>query len=66
MTLGGGQLGNKICHLYTHYGESSESLEGDHGRDRVRLFSLVTSFQEGLPMRKSAHVSCMLHASNRQ
>ena len=48
MTLGGGQLGNKICHLYTHYGESSESLEGDHGRDRVLLFSLVMSFQEGL------------------
>ena len=23
-------------------------LEGDRGRDRVRLFSLITSFQEGL------------------
>ena len=48
MTLSGGQLENNICQLYTHYGESSESLEGDCDRDRVRLFSLVTSFQEGL------------------
>ena len=32
----------------THYGESSESLEGDRGRDRVRLCRLLTSFQEGL------------------
>ena len=40
--------------LYTHYGESSEDMEGDRGRDRVRLFSLVTSFQGGL---EGDHVS---------
>ena len=32
--------------LYTHYGESSESLEGDRGRDRVQRCHLLTSFQE--------------------
>ena len=40
MTLGGGQLGNKIFQLYTHYGESSESLEGDHGRDECDYSTL--------------------------
>ena len=34
--------------MYTHNGESSESLEGDRGRDRVRRCRLLTSFQEGL------------------
>ena len=34
--------------IHTHYGESSESLKGDRGRDRVRLCRLLTSFQEGL------------------
>ena len=33
--LGGGPLGKNIGN-YTHYSESSESLEGDHSRDRVR------------------------------
>ena len=37
--------------LYRRYGEFSESLEGDHGRDRVRRCHLLTSFQEG-PTRK--------------
>ena len=31
----------------THYGESSESLEGDRGRDRVQQCHFLTSFQEG-------------------
>ena len=33
--------------LYTHYCESSKSLEGDHGRDRVRRYRLLMSFHEG-------------------
>ena len=37
-----------VFYLYTHYSKSSQSLEGDHGRDRVRHCHLLTSFQEGL------------------
>ena len=37
-----------VFQLYTHYGESSQSLEGDCGRDRVRRCRILTSFQEGL------------------
>ena len=35
-TLGGGPLERNVCQLYTRYCESSKSLEGDCGRDRVR------------------------------
>ena len=45
--LGEGPLGEERL-LYTHYGESSQSLEGDRGRDRVPRCHLLTSFQEGL------------------
>ena len=31
----------------THIIESSKSLEGDHGKDRVQRCHLLTSFQEG-------------------
>ena len=44
--LGGGPLGKNIWYLHTHYSESSESLEGDHGRDRVRQCHLLTSFKK--------------------
>ena len=30
------------CHLLTSF---QQGLEGDHGRDRVRLYCLLTSFQ---------------------
>ena len=33
--------------MYTHYTESSESLEGDRVRDRVQRCHFLTSFQEG-------------------
>ena len=33
--------------VHTLHGESSESLEGDRGRDRVQQCHLLTSFQEG-------------------
>ena len=36
---------------YTHYCESSISLEGGRSKDRLRLCRLCTSFQEG-PHRK--------------
>ena len=36
---------------YTHYCESSISLEGGRSKDRLRLCRLYTSFQEG-PLRK--------------
>ena len=32
---------------YTHYCESSISMEGGRSKDRLRLCSLYTSFQEG-------------------
>ena len=47
--LDGGPLGKNVCYancMYTHYGASSESLEGHRGRDRVRCCHLLTSFQE--------------------
>ena len=48
MTLGEGPLGEE-CLLTVHtYGESSQSQEGDRGRDRVRRCHLLTSFQEDL------------------
>ena len=33
--------------MYTHCGESSESLEDDCGGDRVQWCCFLTSFQEG-------------------
>ena len=36
-----------VCLLYTNYCESSKSLEGDRGMDRVQLCRLSTLFQEG-------------------
>ena len=52
MMLGGGPLGEErlltVHTLWRVYGESSKSLEGDHGRDRVRLCHLLMSVQEGL------------------
>ena len=33
---------HKCLQLYTNYCESSISLEGDHGKDRVRLCHLFT------------------------
>ena len=41
------KLERNVYGLYTHYCESSISLEGDRGKDRVRLCRLSTSFQEG-------------------
>ena len=35
-TLGGGPLERNVYQLYTHSCESSKSLEGNRGRDRVR------------------------------
>ena len=39
-----GPIGKNVCYC-THYGESSESLEGDRGRDRVQQYHLLMSFQ---------------------
>ena len=49
-TLGGGPLERNVCLLYTRYCycESSKSLEGDCGMDRVSRFRLLTPFQEGI------------------
>ena len=43
-------IGKNVCYANCTriYGETSESLEGHHGRDRMRRFRLLTSFQEGL------------------
>ena len=50
MTLGEGPLNEErlltVHTLWRVYGESSESLEGDRGRDRVRRCRLLTSFQD--------------------
>ena len=40
-----GPLWKNVWQLYTHYGESSESLEGDRGRYRVQRCHFLTSFQ---------------------
>ena len=44
-TLGGDPLVRNV--LYTCYCESSKSLEGDCGMDKVPRYCLLTLFQEG-------------------
>ena len=46
-TNGGGPLVRNVCKLYTCYCESSKSLEGDCGMDKVPRCRLLTPFQEG-------------------
>ena len=46
-TLGGGPLVRNVCLLYTRYCESSKSLEGDCGMDKVPRCCLLKPFQEG-------------------
>ena len=47
--LGGGPFREeRLLTLYTHYFESSNSLDSDHERDRVLQCCRLTSFLEGL------------------
>ena len=45
--LGGGSLVRNVFYLYTCYCESSKSLEGDCGMDKVPRCRLLMPFQEG-------------------
>ena len=45
-----------ICWMYIQYCKSCKSLEGDHGKDRVRGFLLSTAFLQDGP---SVNVCCL-------
>ena len=58
-TLGIGLLERNICLLYTHYCETSKSLEGDCGMDRVPRCHLLTPFQEGSHLTANPYIVCI-------
>ena len=44
--LGSGPFERSVCELYSCYCDSSKSMEGDHGKNRLPR-CLLTSFQNG-------------------
>ena len=52
-------LVRNVCYLYTCYCESSKSLEGDCGMDKVPRCCLLTPFQEGTHNKSEKYKFCL-------